>query len=113
MRKCSNGLSASGRITCQSTRNESGRHRDKNLKWSNLLMATISEQIRGLALDLLKERPEGLRFGQLVAQIHEKNNSFNRNTINGSIWDLDTQFPDRVYKPSRGLFRLLEFKDPK
>jgi hypothetical protein len=59
---------------------------------SNLLMATITEQIRECAFELLKEKPEGLRFGQLVAQIHQKNNAF---------------------KPSRGLFRLVEFKDTK
>jgi hypothetical protein len=76
-------------------------------------MATITEQIRQHAFDLLKEKPEGIRFGQLVALIQQKNGAFNVNTINGSIWDLETQFPDKVYKPSRGLFRLLEFKDPK
>jgi hypothetical protein len=76
-------------------------------------MATITEQIRDCAFELLKQKPEGIRFGQLVAQIQQKNNAFNRNTINGSIWDLDAQFPDKVYKPSRGLFRLVEFKDTK
>lgn len=76
-------------------------------------MATITEQIRDCAFELLKEKPEGLRFGQLVAQIKQKNSAFNTNTINGSIWDLDAQFPDKVYKPSRGLFRLVEFKDTK
>lgn len=76
-------------------------------------MATITEQIRECAFELLKGKPEGLRYGQLVTLIQQSNLNFNRNTINGSIWDLDAQFPDKVYKPSRGLFRLVEFKDTK
>src|SRR6266498_2502766 len=76
-------------------------------------MATIREQIRDCAFALLKEKPEGLRYGQLAAQIHQKNTAFNTNTISGTIWDLDAQFPDKVYKPSRGLFRLTEFRDAK
>ncbi len=76
-------------------------------------MATIAEQIRDCAFELLKEKPEGLRYGQLAALIQQKNGAFKSNTINGSIWDLDSLFPDKVYKPSRGLFRLVEFKDAK
>lgn len=76
-------------------------------------MATITEQIRECAFELLKGKPEGIRYGQLVTLIQQSNLNFNQNTINGSIWDLDTQFPDKVYKPSRGLFRLVEFKDTK
>jgi hypothetical protein len=59
-------------------------------------MATITAQIRIRAFELLKEKPEGLRYGQLAAQIHQSNNGFNRNTINGSIWDLDAQFSHQV-----------------
>ena len=76
-------------------------------------MATITEQIRERAFELLKAKPEGLRYGQLATLIQQSNLNFNRNTIGGSIWDLDAQFPDKVYKPSRGLFRLVEFKDAK
>jgi hypothetical protein len=76
-------------------------------------MATITEQIRDCAFELLKEKPEGLRFSQLIAQIHQKNSAFKTNTINGSIWDLEIQRPDRVYKPARGLYRLVEFRDTK
>lgn len=76
-------------------------------------MTKITEQIKNRALELLKQRPEGLRYAQLVRQIHQSNSGFKPNTINGSIWDLDAQFPDKVYKPSRGLFRLTEFRDSK
>jgi hypothetical protein len=33
------------------------------------------------------------------------------NTIHGNIWDLDIRLAEKVYKPSRGLFRLVEFGD--
>jgi len=32
-------------------------------------------------------------------------------TINTSIWNLDATHPDRVYKPSKGLFRLVAFRE--
>lgn len=32
-------------------------------------------------------------------------------TRSRTLWNIDQRFPDRVYKPSRGLFRLLEFRD--
>jgi hypothetical protein len=38
--------------------------------------------------------------------------TFNQNTIHGNVWNLQEQFPDRVYKPSRGLFRLTKYRDP-
>ena len=69
----------------------------------------ITEQIKAKALDLLKENPEGLRYTELLRQICEESNTdFNPNTIAGSIWNLDAAYPNEVYKPSRGLFRLLE-----
>jgi hypothetical protein len=79
---------------------------------SNGFMATISERITQIALDLLKSKPEGIRYGQLVTQINQADPYFNKNTINGTIWDLDATFPDKIYKPSRGLFRLTEYRGP-
>ncbi len=72
--------------------------------------AKVTEQIKAKALELLKQYPEGLRYTELLKQIQESNTDFNPNTIAGSIWNLDSSHPNDVYKPSRGLFRLLEFK---
>ena len=71
---------------------------------------TITRQIKDAAFDLLKAHPEGLRYSELAEKILERDAHFNPNTIQGSIWDLDAKFPTKVYKPSRGLFRLLEYK---
>jgi len=72
---------------------------------------TLTETIQNVALELLKQSPEGLRYSELARQILAKDPlRFKPNTISGSIWDLDKQYHEIVYKPSRGLFRLLEYK---
>lgn len=74
-------------------------------------MARIGEKITALALQLLKKHPDGIRFTDLVYEIQAMDASFKKATINAMVWDLATRFPDKVYKPSRGLFRLVEFRD--
>jgi hypothetical protein len=74
-------------------------------------MAKIGERIVARALELLTQHPDGLRYSELLRRIAESDESFNTNTIQGNIWNLDAQFPKRVYKPSRGLFRLIQFRD--
>jgi hypothetical protein len=72
---------------------------------------TITGQIRKIALDILADIPEGIRYSDLRRKISELNSSFNPNTINGAIWDLEITNPDKIYKPDRGVFRLLVFKE--
>lgn len=72
---------------------------------------TITAQIRNIAFDILENKPEGIRYSELGRKIIATNNSLNPNTISGATWDLDIQFPDKVYKPDRGIFRLLKFKE--
>ena len=71
----------------------------------------IRERIRSIAFDLLKKNPQGLRYSDLHRQIRSTDAGLNVNTINTSIWNLDAAEPDRVYKPVKGLFRLLEFEE--
>jgi len=70
----------------------------------------VTEQIKDKAFELLQQYPEGLRYSALRNKIQESDPTFNGNTINGCIWNLDIAFPEKVYKPSKGLFRLLAFK---
>ncbi|OGU13794.1 MAG: hypothetical protein A2X61_14200 [Ignavibacteria bacterium GWB2_35_12] len=72
---------------------------------------TITGQIRKLAFEILENKPEGIRYSDLKRNILEHNSSFNPNTIGGATWDLDIQYPEKVYKPVRGVFRLLKFKE--
>ena len=70
----------------------------------------VTKRIKDKALELLEQSPKGLRYSELHAKISAFDPSFNANTVNGSIWNLDAIFPDKVYKPSKGLFRLLKYK---
>jgi hypothetical protein len=72
--------------------------------------STITGQIRKIALQILDNNPQGVRYSELSQKILELGN-FNKNTISGATWDLDATYPDKVYKPDRGLFRLLKFKE--
>jgi hypothetical protein len=73
-------------------------------------MAKVTERIKSAALRLLDENPEGLRYTGLHAKVMGIDSSFNPNTVNGCIWNLDAVYPDKVYKPSKGLFRLIKYK---
>ena len=75
-------------------------------------MATIGECITEKAFEILEANPEGVRYSNLTRQIASLDGSFNSNTIHGNIWNLHERFPDRVYRPSRGLFRLVKYRDP-
>lgn len=72
----------------------------------------VTERIKDAAFQLLNDNPDGLRYSELKKRISDIDDKFNNNTIGGCIWDLDAQFPKRVYKPSRGLFRLRKYKAP-
>ncbi len=72
---------------------------------------TITGQIRKIALDVLADRPEGIRYSDLKRKVLEHAPTFNPNTISGATWDLDITYPDKIYKPDRGVFRLLKFKE--
>ena len=67
---------------------------------------TITSQINKLIFKLLKENPKGLHWSELLKKIKENNPNFHPKTVNGCVWKLLERFPDKVYKPSRGLFRL-------
>lgn len=73
-------------------------------------MTKVTEQIRNKALEVLANNPVGIPYSRLVKFISESNKEFNVNTINGSIWNLDKKYPDKVYKPSRGIFRLVKYE---
>jgi hypothetical protein len=72
----------------------------------------VTERIKAKAFEFLEQHPDGLRYSELRAKIQAADAHFNPNTINGCIWNLDAVFPDKVYKPSKGLFRLLKHKPP-
>ena len=70
----------------------------------------VTERIYAKAFELLEQHPEGIHFSELRSRIEASDSSFHPKTVNGCVWQLVQKFPDKVYKPSRGLYRLLKYK---
>lgn len=70
----------------------------------------VTERINAKAFELLEQHPEGLRFSELRSRIEASDHNFHPKTVNGCVWKLVQRFPDKVYKPSKGLFRLLKYE---
>lgn len=66
----------------------------------------ITHQINARVFKLLAQHPEGMRWSELLAGIKKSNPKFHPKTINGCIWKLVENFPDKVHKPKKGLFKL-------
>ena len=78
--------------------------------FTNMDKSTVTGRINAKALELLEQNPEGLHWSELLSKIRASDPSFHPKTVNGCVWKLIEKFPDKVYKPSRGLFRLLKYK---
>jgi hypothetical protein len=74
-------------------------------------MPTLNERITEAALKVLKDHPDGIRYAHFVRAVQAMDPDFKTNTVHGTVWDLHARMSDQVYKPSRGLFRLTEFRD--
>ena len=72
--------------------------------------AKVTHRINAKAFKLLKQHPEGLRWSELLSKIKASDHRFHPKTVNGCVWKLTQKFPDKVYKPSKGLFRLRKYK---
>jgi hypothetical protein len=74
-------------------------------------MPTRREQIQSQALEILRNNSQGVRYSRLIDMIKERLPEISRNTIRGTIWDLDVTIPDQIYKADRGLFRNTSFRE--
>ena len=74
-------------------------------------MATKKEKIIRKALELIKSNPNGIRYSNLVKSIHNGYPEIPINTIHGIVWNLETREQNEVYKPARGLFRHVSFRE--
>ena len=70
----------------------------------------VTHQINEAALKLLDKHPEGISWSKLNTMIEKKHPDFHPKTINGCIWKLLEKYPDQIYKPEKGLFRLVKYK---
>lgn len=71
---------------------------------------TITGRIYTEIFELLENNPEGVRWSELLKKIEEKHPKFHPKTINGCVWKLIEKYPDKVYKPKKGIFRLRKYK---
>ena len=71
---------------------------------------SVTKLIYSKAFELLEQNPEGLHWSELISKIKVFDPSLHPKTLNGCVWKLVEKFPDKVYKPSKGLFRLLKYK---
>lgn len=76
-------------------------------------MATSREKIILSAINILKSNPNGIRYTDLVKKLQEELPGIPVNTIHGTIWNLEIREPNEVYKPYRGLYRHITFKEEK
>ncbi len=90
--------------------NETKKAEKSNGKEGPKRSSTITGRIYAKALELLEQHPEGLRFTELRSKIEEAYPNFHPKTVNGCVWKLVQKFPEKVYKPSRGRFRLLKYQ---
>lgn len=66
----------------------------------------ITHQINNKALELLENSPNGIRWTNLKTQLEQAFPDFHPKTINGCVWKLIEKYPDKVYKPEKGLFMI-------
>jgi len=75
-------------------------------------MVPIKKQkIIAKAIEIFKSNPNGVHYSDLVRKINEEFTDIPVNTIHGTVWNLETHVPAEVYKPARGLFRHLTFRE--
>ncbi|HWQ90517.1 MAG TPA: hypothetical protein VN673_02510 [Clostridia bacterium] len=70
----------------------------------------VTKRIQDKALQLLSDFPQGLRHSELCAKVAGWDPKLNSNTIKRQCFELDRTYSDRVYKPSKGFYRLIENK---
>ncbi len=73
-------------------------------------MASRRKNIVEKALELLDGHSDGLRYSELVKEILKIMPGETVGIIQNAVWNLDIQQSSKIYKPSRGLFRLTKYK---
>lgn len=73
----------------------------------------LEEQIHQSAIGLISEKQDGLRYSQLVEEVKKKLPDIAENTIATYLQTIDKSHPESVYRPSRGVFRSVKFKEEK
>ena len=73
--------------------------------------ATITDRVYTKIFGLLERNPSGMRWVDLRRELEKWDETLHPKTVNGLIWKMIERFPDQVYNPSKGVFRLLKYKE--
>jgi hypothetical protein len=71
---------------------------------------TITSHVYEIIFEALEKNPDGLQWSELARIVAEEDSTIHPKTVNGLIWKMPSKYPDKVYKPQKGLFRLVKFK---
>lgn len=70
----------------------------------------ITQKVYKIIFDALEKNREGLQWSELLKIIKEKDPTIHPKTANGLVWKMLEKYPDEVYKPKKGCFRLTKYK---
>ena len=76
----------------------------------SLQSSKVTERIYAKAIEILEKNPKGVHWSELISKIIKSDSSFHPKTVNGCVWKLVEKYPEKIYKPSKGLFQLLKYK---
>ena len=74
-------------------------------KSRGVYMVSKSQLIKDKAVELIKNKPEGIRYSELMRELQKHFPNTPSNTLTGQSWDLHIERKNEVYKPTRGLFK--------
>lgn len=72
---------------------------------------TRKEAIIQKALSFIGAAPKGIRYMTLVEKISAALPDIPKNTIHGTVWNLEVRLPGKVVKPARGLYLLAKYEE--
>ncbi len=72
---------------------------------------TKKDQAIKKAIEILEKNPSGLRYTAMINKVSEALPDFPKNTIHGSLWEMDKIYPDQVFKPARGLWKHTKYRE--
>jgi len=72
---------------------------------------TSTEKVTQKAIELIDAAPAGRRYSDLVKEIAASFPDIPVNTIHGSLHKFRTELPPKIYQPSRGLYRAVNFRE--
>jgi len=76
-----------------------------------MVRVTQKEKIISKAIEILESSRNGVRYSELARKIHEEHSEIPVKSIPAIIWNLEIRVPDKVYKPARGVFRHIRFRE--